>query len=155
MHSIDWSEFLDFLIRLVVATLAGGAMGLERQMQDRWAGLRTHMMVSLGSAVFTITGVLAAESNPADLTRVIQGVATGVGFLGAGTILKLAKKKEIHGLTTAGSIWMSAGVGVAAGMANYALVLAGACISLFVLAVVRHFEHKVLVTNRDAKGGRK
>jgi putative Mg2+ transporter-C (MgtC) family protein len=155
MQPLDWSEFLDFLIRLVVATAAGGAMGLERQMQDRWAGLRTHMMVSLGSAVFTITGVLAAESSPADLTRVIQGVATGVGFLGAGTILKLTKKKEIHGLTTAGSIWMAAGLGIAAGMANYALALAGVCISLFVLAVVRHFEHKVLHANRDNKGGRK
>jgi len=155
MGSFDWREFLDYLLRLGAAAAFGGIVGLERQLHDHWAGLRTHMMVSLGAAVFTLVGVLATADEPQNLTRVVQGVATGIGFLGAGTILKLSDQKEIRGLTTAGSIWLAAGIGTAAGMAEFSLALAAACISLFVLAALRRLERKVLDADHDHRGGRK
>jgi len=131
-----WHLFLDDLARLGVAALLGGALGLEREWTGHWAGLRTHMMVSIGAAIFVIAGQVVAQGEPHDVTRVIQGVATGIGFLGAGTILKLGNQMEIKGLTTASSIWLAAALGVAAGVAEYALAVAAAFVSLFVLGVL-------------------
>ena len=149
MNHFNWPEFADFLTRLAVATALGGVVGLERQLNEQWAGLRTHMMVSLGAAVFTIAGVLAAAGDPQTVTRVVQGVATGIGFLGAGTILKLSNRREIRGLTTAASIWLAAGLGTAAGLAHYSLAAAAAIISLFVLAALRRFEREILESDDD------
>jgi putative Mg2+ transporter-C (MgtC) family protein len=93
-----------------------------------------------------IAGLNLAGENADVVTRVIQGIAAGIGFLGAGTILKLDKKQEIKGLTTASSIWLAAALGTAAGLAEYALAVAAACVSLFVLAVLgpieKLFEHR-------------
>jgi putative Mg2+ transporter-C (MgtC) family protein len=145
----DWHEFVDVLICLAVATALGGVVGLERQLKDQWAGLRTHMMVSLGAAVFTIVGTMAAAGDPQTVTRVIQGVATGIGFLGAGTILKLSERREIRGLTTAASIWLAAGIGTAAGLGHYSLAAAAALVSLFVLAILRRFEREFIDSDHD------
>jgi len=136
----QWQQFGDYTARLVVAALLGGVLGLEREWKGHWAGLRTHMMVSLGCAIFSIVGVVVSDDQPAAVTRVVQGVATGIGFLGAGSILKLSDQLEIKGLTTAGSIWLSAALGTAAGLAEYALAIAGAVISLFVLGVLGPIE---------------
>lgn len=140
MHPWDWPVFWDDLARIGAAAVLGGALGLERELHGHWAGLRTHMMVSIGAAIFVIGGATAAGQNIDGPSRVIQGVAAGIGFLGAGTILKLGEKMEIKGLTTASSIWLAAALGVAAGLAEYALATASAVISLFVLGVLGPIE---------------
>jgi putative Mg2+ transporter-C (MgtC) family protein len=97
-------------------------------------------MVSIGCAILVIGGLEVAGEQREAVTRVIQGIASGVGFLGAGTILKLDKKQEIKGLTTASSIWLAAALGTTAGLAQYALAAAATIISLFVLGVLGPFE---------------
>jgi putative Mg2+ transporter-C (MgtC) family protein len=131
-----WDLFSDDISRLGVAAIIGGVIGCERQLHGHWAGLRTHMMVSLGSAVFVVAGMRLAGNQPADVSRIVQGVASGIGFLGAGTILKLGAQMEIKGLTTASSIWLSAGLGIAAGLAEYTLAVAATCVSLAVLILL-------------------
>jgi putative Mg2+ transporter-C (MgtC) family protein len=139
--NVDWPLLWDDTTRVAVAALLGGALGFEREWKGHWAGLRTHMMVSIGSAIFVIAGLAVPGQHPEDAaTRVIQGVASGIGFLGAGTILKLDQKQEIKGLTTAGSIWLAAALGIAAGTAEYALAIAAVIVSLFVLAVLGPLE---------------
>lgn len=136
----------DDILRLGVAALLGGALGFEREWKGHWAGLRTHMMVSIGCAILVIAGLGVAGDQRESVTRVIQGIASGVGFLGAGTILKLDKKQEIKGLTTASSIWLAAALGTIAGLAEYALAAAAVIMSLFVLAVLgpleKYFERR-------------
>ena len=134
---------LDQSGRLAVAIVLGGLVGMERQVHGRWAGLRTHMMVAMGAAMFVLAGLSLATGGQIDPTRVVQGVATGVGFLGAGTILKLSDQVEVKGLTTASSIWLAAAVGTAAGLGHYGLAVAGTIVSLVVLAVLRPLEKRL------------
>ena len=136
--------FLDATVRLLIAVGLGGLIGVERQMHGRWAGLRTHMMVAMGAAVFVMAGQLAAGTEDAqrDVTRIVQGIAAGVGFLGAGTILKLSDRLEVKGLTTATSIWLSAALGTVAGLRHYELAAAITVVSLLVLAMLRPIEKK-------------
>jgi putative Mg2+ transporter-C (MgtC) family protein len=142
----EWPEFWDDGMRLGTAALLGGALGLEREWKGHWAGLRTHMMVSIGCAIFVIAGANWAGEGSDAVTRVIQGITAGIGFLGAGTILKLDQKQEIKGLTTASSIWLAAALGTAAGLAEYALAVSAALVSLFVLGVLgpmeKYFERR-------------
>ena len=102
-------------VRLLTAALLGGLIGAEREAVGKAAGLRTHMLVALGAALFVVAPQ-ARGLTEGDLGRIIQGVAAGIGFIGAGTILKLADSQEIKGLTTAASIWLTAAVGIAAGV---------------------------------------
>jgi putative Mg2+ transporter-C (MgtC) family protein len=141
MGTWDWLEFWDDSARMGVAALLGGVLGMEREWKGHWAGLRTHMMVAIGAALFVIAGLVIAEGAIHDTTRVIQGVASGIGFLGAGTILKLGDKQEIKGLTTAASIWLAAALGVVAGLGEYALAAAAALVSLFIMAVLQPLEN--------------
>ncbi|MCI0333943.1 MAG: MgtC/SapB family protein [Planctomycetes bacterium] len=137
----DWQVFWNDAVRIGIAAVLGGALGLEREWKGHWAGLRTHMMVAIGCAIFVIAGLAVPGEHPEDaVSRVIQGVAAGIGFLGAGTILKLDQKQEIKGLTTASSIWLSAALGTAAGLGEYALATAAALVSLFVLGVMGPIE---------------
>ena len=124
-------------VRLLIAVLLGGVLGIERQLHGRWAGVRTHMMVALGAAIFTIAAISTAPNDSNEVTRVIQGIAAGIGFLGAGTILKLSTEVEVKGLTTASSIWLAAALGTVAGMGEYALAVASGLISVLVLAILR------------------
>jgi putative Mg2+ transporter-C (MgtC) family protein len=110
----DWEHVVRVLIRLVLAMFLGGLVGLERVQDRKPAGVRTHMLVALGAAMFTLVP-LEAGMHMSDLSRVIQGVATGVGFLGAGTILQLREEHRIQGLTSAASIWVTAAAGMAVG----------------------------------------
>ncbi|MEZ6103854.1 MAG: MgtC/SapB family protein [Pirellulaceae bacterium] len=130
-------EFGTDCLRLFVALLLGGLLGIERQFHGRWAGIRTHMMVSLGAAIFTIAALTAAPNDTNEVTRVIQGIAAGIGFLGAGTIIKLSTEVEVKGLTTASSVWMAAAVGTVAGLGEYALAAASGVMALVVLALLR------------------
>jgi putative Mg2+ transporter-C (MgtC) family protein len=111
------------------------------------------MMVATGCAIFIIAGLAVPGRHPEDAaTRVIQGIAAGIGFLGAGTILKLDQSKEIKGLTTASSIWLSAALGTAAGLGEYSLAVASAMVSLFVLGVLGPVE-KFLENRHTRHGG--
>lgn len=130
-------EFGTDCLRLFVALLLGGLLGIERQFHGRWAGIRTHMMVSLGAAIFTIAALTTAPNDTNEVTRVIQGIAAGIGFLGAGTIIKLSTEVEVKGLTTASSVWMAAAVGTVAGLGEYALAAASGVMALVVLALLR------------------
>jgi putative Mg2+ transporter-C (MgtC) family protein len=149
--SLDWSAFSDDLTRLAVAAMFGGILGIERELSGHWAGMRTHMMVALGSALFVLAGQALVPSDLAADTRVIQGIASGIGFLGAGTILKLSDKQEIKGLTTASSIWLTAALGVTAGLAQYELALASFVVSIVVLSILRPIESVLLKHHKQRK----
>jgi putative Mg2+ transporter-C (MgtC) family protein len=152
---VDWPVFLDDVARIGAAALLGGAIGLERELNGHFAGLRTHMMVAIGCAVFVVAGVaIAGDQHEEAVTRVIQGLAAGIGFLGAGTILKIDEQQKIKGLTTASSIWLAAALGTVAGLAEYALAAAAAVVALFVLAVLRPVE-KYFATHFGQSGQRK
>jgi putative Mg2+ transporter-C (MgtC) family protein len=135
---VDVTLQLDLSARLVVAAVLGAIIGFEREIHDHPAGMRTHLLVALGSALFTVisifgfVGVLApGEGSPVDPSRVAAQIVTGVGFLGAGAILKYGT--SIRGLTTAASMWTAAAIGMAAGAAEYILAGIGTAIVLFSL----------------------
>lgn len=127
----------DNFARLTIAALAGGVLGFERELSGQWAGLRTHMVVSLGAAVFVLLADHLAGGDPNAAARVVQGVAAGIGFLGAGTILKLSDRERIKGLTTASSIWLAAGLGSVAGFGRYELMIAAMVVAIVILAVLK------------------
>ena len=122
------TEYTEILLRLVLATLAGGLIGLEREVVHKPAGVRTHMLVSLGSALFAL---ITVEQLPGEAARIIAGIATGIGFLGAGTIFKA--KDEVHGLTTAASVWAVAAVGLSIGFGYYLMMLIAVLLILIIL----------------------
>jgi putative Mg2+ transporter-C (MgtC) family protein len=111
--TLDLAADSGYALRLIVAAVLGALVGLEREIHDHPAGMRTHLLVSLGSAAFTVLGIAAFPGPNADTSRVAAQVVTGVGFLGAGAILK--EGATIRGLTTAASLWAVAAVGMAAG----------------------------------------
>ena len=124
------------VLRLLVALELGGLLGYERESMGASAGLRTHMLVSLGSALFVLIP-LQAGMEIEDLSRVLQGVISGIGFLGAGAILKLRDKNDIKGLTTAASVWLTSAIGIAAGMGREATAVLSALFALGILAILR------------------
>jgi putative Mg2+ transporter-C (MgtC) family protein len=132
----DPSQLTRVCVRLLVAVVLGGLLGYERESHGNSAGFRTHMLVALGAALFVLVP-LEAGITPADLSRVLQGVITGVGFLGAGAIIKLSQEQEIKGLTTAASVWLTAAIGVAAGMGRESTAILSTLFALFILAVLR------------------
>lgn len=131
----DFQHLAPIFGLLVGAALLGGLLGLEREWLQKPAGLRTHMLVSLGAAVFVLAPREAGIAD-ADLSRVVQGVAAGVGFIGAGTILKNTATREIEGLTTAASLWLSAAVGLAMGAGLVWLPVMSTVLALAILIVV-------------------
>ena len=136
------THLADVAIRLVAAAILGGLVGAEREWMGKDAGLRTHMIVALGAAMFVLAPAEAGLAE-GDISRIIQGVAAGIGFIGAGSILKREDRQEIHGLTTAAGIWLTAAVGVAAAVGP--LWLPGLCVScaLVILYVLGAMERKV------------
>jgi putative Mg2+ transporter-C (MgtC) family protein len=138
----DARQIVRMVIRLLAAALLGAMVGIQREQIGKPAGMRTHMLVALGAALFTLGGVEAGMDS-ADLSRVIQGLVTGIGFLGGGAILKLSKEREIQGLTTAAGIWMTAGVGVAAGLGRLGLALLSAFLAWFILGILVKIEYRI------------
>ncbi len=122
------------MLRVFTAILLGGIVGIERERAGKPAGLRTHMLVSLGTAVVVLACSGAAMSMDG-LSRVIQGIVTGIGFIGAGSILKLDEQRHIEGLTTAAGLWMTAAVGVAVGLGALGVAVIGTIVTLIVLAL--------------------
>ncbi|AVH65874.1 hypothetical protein CDG77_21520 [Nostoc sp. 'Peltigera membranacea cyanobiont' 213] len=145
-YYLENNDWLNISFRLCLALVIGAIIGLERQMSHKPAGLRTHTLVSMGSAVFTLiimqTGEL--QTSPDALSRVIQGIAAGVGFLGAGEIVRQSSQEsqrlEIHGLTSAAAIWVSAGLGIAAGCGLWQLGLIAALLTFLILKVFKRLE---------------
>jgi len=131
-HIPDPTHLLRVLVRLVVAAAIGGFLGVERERAGKAAGLRTHMLVALGAALFVLFPA-EAGMNVGDMSRVIQGVATGIGFIGAGTILKRAESDEIQGLTTAANIWLTAAIGMAVGAGHLWLPVISAVVAWIIL----------------------
>lgn len=129
----DVETFTRIVVRLLLAALLGALVGLERELAGKPAGLRTHMLVALGAALFVLVP-LQAGIHLDDLTRVIQGLLAGVGFLCAGAILKGDTQDEVHGLTTAASLWMTSAIGMGVGLGRDTTALAS---TLLVLGILR------------------
>ena len=138
----DMAEAVRIVLRLSMAVILGAAIGYEREHQGKDAGLRTHILVSLGAAIFVLVP-LQSGMPAAEVSRVMQGIIAGIGFLGAGAIIKIDKDREIQGLTTAASIWMAAAIGIAAGMGREAMAVVSTLISIFVLSVLGRLEKKI------------
>ena len=136
----DVAEVTRVSVRLLVAVTVGGLLGYERETKGMSAGLRTHMLVALGAALFVIVP-LQVGTPIADMSRVLQGVISGIGFLGAGAIIKLSQDKEIRGLTTAASIWLTAALGIAAGMGREMTAILSALLALAIFALLRRPAH--------------
>lgn len=130
----DLTWTIRIVLRLLGAALFGAVVGYDRERSGKSAGLRTHMLVCISCAVFVIAPLEAGMSE--DVGRVIQGVAAGIGFIGAGAILKRNSEAEIQGLTTAAGIWMTAAAGVAAGMGQLGLGAISVVLAWIILAVL-------------------
>lgn len=135
----DWQHFNQAIVRLIAAAVLGSVIGYQRQKAGKSAGLRTHILVTLGTCLFVVA-CSGAGLSPDGLSRVIQGIVTGIGFLGAGSILKLEEEHHIQGLTSAAGIWMTAAIGVTVGLGMIGLAIMAAIMTLIVLSVLRRFE---------------
>ena len=154
----DLEQLTRVVVRLLLAALLGGLIGLERELAGKAAGLRTHMLVALGSALFVLIP-LQAGIEMDDLSRVIQGLLAGVGFLCAGAILKAASEEQVQGLTTSASLWMTAAIGMGAGLGRDATAVLSTLLALAILSMEgplqRLFARRQqrIVTPRDTDGG--
>ena len=137
----DRQQLAHVIIRMIAAVVIGSIIGFEREKVGKPAGLRTHMLVALGTCVFVLTCSGYGMSSDG-LSRVIQGIATGIGFLGAGSILKLNEERDIQGLTTAAGIWMTAAIGVAVGLGTLGVALIATVLTLIVLALIRQIDYR-------------
>lgn len=148
----DFGQIERVLLRVITATLLGAVVGFEREKAGKPAGLRTHILVCLGTAIV----VLACSGSRMDmdgLSRVIQGIVTGIGFIGAGSILKINEERDIQGLTTAAGLWMTAAIGIAVGLGTLGLALISTIMTLLVLWVLRVMEARAL--DREEKEKKK
>ena len=137
----DPQQFTRVAIRLVAAACLGAIIGLQRQHAQKPAGLRTHMLVALGSALFVLVP-FELHVPVGEIGRVIQGVAAGIGFIGAGAILKRTDEGDVQGLTTAAGIWLTAAVGVTIGLGGIGVALLATLLAWFILSVIGHIERR-------------
>jgi putative Mg2+ transporter-C (MgtC) family protein len=128
----------ELIQRLLLAAVLGGVLGFEREVRQKSAGLRTNMLIAIGSALFTLMSYELADAAGADPGRVAAQIVTGIGFLGAGAIIR--RDGDIHGLTTAATIWVNAAVGVAAGGGEFHLALIATAVTLTVLLMLHPLE---------------
>jgi putative Mg2+ transporter-C (MgtC) family protein len=145
----DTRHLIQVIIRLVASVAFGAAVGFQRQRAGKPAGLRTHILVSLGTTLFVL-GCSGVGMSMDGLSRVIQGIVTGIGFIGAGSILKLREEHHIQGLTTSAGIWMTAAIGVAVGLGSIGVALISTFLTLIVLAAVGRYEY--LIDKNEASG---
>jgi putative Mg2+ transporter-C (MgtC) family protein len=137
LHDVE--PLVRIVVRLVAAAVLGGVLGVERQFEHKYAGMRTHMLVALGSALFTAAPLLGGVGAD-QVTRIIQGITTGIGFVGGGTILKMTDRNEVRGLTTAANVWLAAAVGVAAGAGWLVPAVLGTVLALLILYTLGRVE---------------
>ena len=149
---------LDFLIRLFVAVILGFSLGLERELTNKYAGLRTHILVCLGACVFTLLSIygfptfadgdnviLEQATGVRDTARVAAQILTGIGFIGAGTVLR--NGPMVFGLTTAATLWIAASIGMACGAGMFDVAVISTILSIAVLTIIRVFERQILPTS--------
>lgn len=140
-------DFQELLLRLGSATGVGALIGLNREITQKPAGMRTHALVSLGAALITVVCLVFAEgATPRDdgaVTRAIQGIVTGIGFIGGGVILRLPQEETVLGLTTAATIWIVAGLGIACGFGAWDAAIITAAMTLIVLVIGMKVEKAV------------
>jgi putative Mg2+ transporter-C (MgtC) family protein len=134
--------------RMAVALLLGAVIGWDRERRDADAGLRTHMLVSLGAALFVLVPAEAGMGSD-ELSRVVQGIVAGIGFLGAGAVLKSGDERRIHGLTTAATIWATAAIGMSAGLGREGTAILATAFILLVLVGLRRL--KVRKTQKQVR----
>ena len=127
---------IEAVLRLLLAAALGAMVGFQRERAHKPAGLRTHILICLGSALFTVVSVLGFAGN-VDPARVAAGVVTGIGFIGAGVILRGARGDRVVGITTAASIWVTAAIGIAAGVGMYLIAVVVTLITVLVLFIPR------------------
>jgi putative Mg2+ transporter-C (MgtC) family protein len=139
---------LESFARLGIAAVCGAAIGVEREITEQAAGLRTHMLVSIGACLFTIAGIFGFFGPSVDPSRVAAQIVTGVGFLGAGVILR--EGISIHGLTTAASLWVTAAVGLAVGAGMYLIGVFAVVVTLFSLWVLRPLRRRLRQSGANA-----
>lgn len=130
----DAEQLTRMVLRLVLAALLGGVLGLQRERQGKDAGIRTHMLVAASSALIVLTPLQMGMSEEA-VSRVLQGLLAGIGFLCAGSIIKLPQEEQVRGLTTAAGIWMTTSIGVAAGLGRETTAVLATLLVLGILAL--------------------
>jgi len=135
----DLSSVTRISVRLILAAFLGGILGFEREQKGKAAGIKTHMLVALGAALFVLTPQQAGVLD-ADLTRVIQGIVAGIGFLGAGAIIKGNAEEDTKGLTTAAGIWLTAAIGIAAGMGRETTAALSTILAVTILIAVSRID---------------
>ncbi|HSE32364.1 MAG TPA: MgtC/SapB family protein [Pyrinomonadaceae bacterium] len=141
-------EFERVIVRLLAATILGAIVGFERERAGKPAGLRTHTLVCLGTAVFVLVCTSVGMSSDG-LSRVIQGIVTGIGFIGAGSILKVTEQHDIKGLTTAAAVWMTAAIGVGVGLGSIGVASLTTLLAIIILAVVGAIERRAEKRRRE------
>lgn len=144
-----WDLALQVVIRLLISAILCGTIGFEREMKGKAAGLRTHMLIGLGTTMIIMVSRL--DGVPiAEMSKVIEGVAAGIGFIGAGTILKLSQEREIKGLTTAAGIWTTAAIGIAVGLGQVWIAVVSTIVVWLIMFVLGYFEKDVLGMDQDS-----
>lgn len=151
-------EHIDILIRILSALLLGFAIGLEREMTNKYAGLRTNILVCLGACIFTIISIygfptfadgdnviVSQATGVRDTARIAAQVVTGIGFIGGGTVLRHGA--TVFGLTTAATLWIAASIGMACGAGMYSVAIIGTILSIITLVSVRVFEKNILISS--------
>ena len=150
----DAGQVTRILLRLTLAALLGGLLGIEREQKGKAAGVRTHMLVAMGSALFVLISQQAGMDS-ADLSRVVQGLIAGIGFLGAGAIIKGNDEQKVKGLTTAAGIWLTAAIGVTAGLGREATAVLSTLLTFAIFALVprlvRLLEKPALLIDADSR----
>jgi len=133
MEAMEVSPWVEAILRVLLAVALGAGIGYQRERAGKAAGLRTLVLVSAGAALFTVVSIFGFGTQGVDISRVAAGVVVGVGFIGAGVILRGQREEEVAGLTTAATIWVTAGVGLAAGAGMYLVAVIAAAIILGIL----------------------
>jgi putative Mg2+ transporter-C (MgtC) family protein len=130
---MNLSSWLEMILRFLLAAGLGAGIGYQREQAGKAAGLRTHILVSSGAALFTLVSIYGFSGAVVDISRVAAGVVVGIGFIGAGVILRGQREKEVAGLTTAATIWIAAAIGLAAGTGMYLISVIATAVTVGVL----------------------
>ncbi|WP_246498335.1 MgtC/SapB family protein [Microvirga soli] len=150
-HWLFWlmeehGDQVEISLRLLVATAAGMVVGINRDLHNKPIGMRTLGLVSLGSALVILAGSVyeGLHFSQDAVSRVVQGILTGLGFLGAGSILRAKDGTEVQGLTTAATVWIAAGLGITAGLGAWFITVAGTLVTLFLLTYGTRLEARLI-----------
>jgi putative Mg2+ transporter-C (MgtC) family protein len=145
----DPAQFTRVVVRIALAVSLGACLGFERERHGSTAGLRTHMLVALGVALLVVSAQQSGMGHT-ELSRVLQGIFAGIGFLGAGAIIKHSEREHVKGLTTAASIWATAAIATAAGLGREATAILATLFAVVILALLLRLERRM---TRESPGG--